>query len=257
MGGARWILQFVVGFPLVGCLQQSRAFPLDTTDPVDFTNPDALFPTSSIRFMSRAPRAVTRHAEHLWEEALVQVSEGWLTAPEPMDQNRRFQEHPLGQCNIAFRLGVEQADKLRGCDDLKDSLNNTACAVRTPITLPGWDHIAAATRILAGCKCAWSFGKVDHKAAYKALPIKPGDAKYAIIALWGPKRKIWCGFRTRTQLFGSAAAVLHYNSLSRIIASLSSFAYSISPHWDISMISGSLFALLLTKRKRWKRFPNV
>ena len=47
-----------------------------------------------------------------------------------------------------------------------------------------------------------------------------GDARYAIIALWAPAEKIWVGFRSRTQLFGSIAAVLRYNCLSRIIASL-------------------------------------
>ena len=102
---------------------------------------------------------------------------------------------------------------------MKDSLTNTACAIRTPIPLPGWGHIAAATRILADNRCSWSFGKVDHKAAYNDLPIKPEDSSYAAIALWGPRRLIWCGCRSRTQLFGSTAAVLRYNALSRIIAS--------------------------------------
>ena len=220
MGGTRWILQFIVGFPLTGRLHQSRAFPLDTDSPELFANPELLLPPNASRFRARSIRPCSRHAETLWAEAMSQVHEGWLNPPEVLDSDGNFLGHSGERCINAFRFGVQQSDKLRGCDDLKDSLTNTACTVRSPITLPGWDHIAASSRILAGQHTAWSFGKVDRKSAYKALPIRPLDAKYAAITLWGPTRKVWCGFRTRTQLFGSTAAVLHYNALSRIIASL-------------------------------------
>ena len=199
VGGTKWILQFAVGFPLTGCLRQSRAFPTDTQAPFDHVGTSTLFASSPGRFKIRDPRAISRHADQLWGEALKQVQEGWLTPPDPLNHNGHFLEHPREECNIAFRLGVEQTDKLRGCDDLKGSLTNTDCTIRTPIALPGWDHIASDTRILADRRCSWSFGKVDHKAAYKALPIRPDDSRYAVIALWGPKRLIWCGCRTRAQ----------------------------------------------------------
>ena len=156
----------------------------------------------------------------MWKEAMDQVQAVWLSPHEARDANGQFPERSDADCNLSCSFGVVQADKMRGFDDLRDSLANLACAVHTPITLPGWDHIAAATRILAENCRAWSFGKVDHRAAYMALPVTPTDAKYAVITLWCPVKKIRCGFRPRTQLFGSIDAVLHYSRLSRIIASL-------------------------------------
>ena len=115
---------------------------------------------------------------------------------------------------------MSQSGKLRGCGDFKDAFTNKCCHINTPITLPGWDHIASAARILSTKHNAWAFGKIDHEAAYKALPLRPADTRHAVIAIWGPNTKAWFGFRPRTLLFGSTAAVLHYNCLSRIIASL-------------------------------------
>ena len=123
MGGSKWILQFVVGFPLIGCLYQTRTFPTDDDAPFTFVDPDTLFASSPHRFKARAPRAVSRHAEQLWAEALKQVDEGWLTPPEPLGDNGHFLDHPREECNIAFRLGVEQIDKLRACADLRHSLS--------------------------------------------------------------------------------------------------------------------------------------
>ena len=62
--------------------------------------------------------------------------------------------------------------------------------------------------------------KADHKAAYKQLPIDPADQETAIIALRHPSNSRWYGFVTRALIFGSVAAVLHYNVFSRIIVAL-------------------------------------
>ena len=220
MGGRKWVTQFATGFPMTGCLSQMGVFPLDPDTPTTYTDPKTLFSSNRTRFMSRSLNAVSKKSQCLWDEALEQVNKGWLWPPEPLSPEGAFIARPEEECNIAFRFGVQQSDKLRGCDDLRDSLTNTACVVRTPITLPGWDHIAASARILNTTLCEWSFGKVDHKSAYKALPLRAEDSNYAVIALWNPLAKAWYGSKSRTQLFGSTAAVLHYNCFSRIIASL-------------------------------------
>lgn len=160
-----------------------RIFPLGTDAPTTFTDPRTLFATNKIRFRARAPKAVSKHALTLWGESMEQVREGWLSAPEPLSPDGLFAHKPEEDCNIAFRFGVEQAGKLRGCGDLRDSLTNTACTIRTPITLPGWGHIAAASRILNTTQCDGSFGKVDHRSAYKAVPLRQEDSDFAIIAL--------------------------------------------------------------------------
>ena len=140
--------------------------------------------------------------------------------PEPLNSDGEFRDNPTERCNLAFRFGVSQSDKLRGRDDFRDSLTNQACRINTPITLPGWDHIDSAAKILSAKQVAWSFGEIDHKDAYKSLPLRPGDSKYAVIALRDPTKGGWFGFRPKTQLFGPTAAVLHYNYLSRLMTSL-------------------------------------
>ena len=62
--------------------------------------------------------------------------------------------------------------------------------------------------------------KADHADAYKQLPVTTKDELAAVVTLKDLVDGKWCGFIPRTQLFGSTAAVLHYNCLSRVIASL-------------------------------------
>ena len=218
--GTDWLMQFVVGFPITGILSQRHVFPVEMGEQTAITDPNSLHLSKTSRFKARAPRAQSRHSQVLWDEALEQVAKGWLEKPLPLDNNGNFRDNPTDPINIAFRFGVSQSDKLRGCDDFKDALTNKCCYISTPITLPGWDHIAAATRVLSTCQTAWAFGKIDHEAAYKALPLRPADARHAVLAIWDPLSRLWYGFKPKTLLFGSTAAVLHYNCLSRIIASI-------------------------------------
>ena len=220
MNGTKWDVQFAIGFPIAGRLIQSRDFPLGESITADFVGPSTLFEPNTARFRARAPRAVSKHAETLWAEALQQVMGGWLAPPEAFNAEGGFAASPQDPCNLAFRFGVSRTDKLRGCGDLCDSLTNTACTIRTPITLHGWGHIAAASRILAENRCPWLFGKVDHRSAWKAAPICMGDDRFDVIALWNPADAAWYGFRTRSLLFGSTAAALRNNFLSRIIDSV-------------------------------------
>ena len=62
---------------------------------------------------------------------MAQVGEGWICEPEPLDPNGEFRDMPYSRCNIDFRFGAGQSDKLRGCDDFRDSLINTACHIGT------------------------------------------------------------------------------------------------------------------------------
>ena len=220
IGGTNWLMQFIKGFPISGKLCQRGVFPMDTSATPELVDPESLFETKTARFRARAPKATSRFSQQLWDEASAQVKQGWLHPPEPLNSEGNFTNNLSERFNVAFRFGVSQADKLRGCDDFKDSLTNKTCIVQSPITLPGWDHIAAAARTLSASEQSWAFGKIDHRDAYKSLPLRPSESNYAIIALYQPESRRWFGFRPKTQLFGSTAAVLHYNCLSRIIASL-------------------------------------
>ena len=216
------MMQFVMGLPITGTLGKEGVFPASGENPQEPLNAEQLFKSKSDRFRARSPRAAnSRSSQELWCEALTQVEKGWLEHPRPLSDNGDFADPPSEETNTAFRHGANQSGKLRGCCDFEDSLTNRRCRVTTPITLPGWGHITSASRILSTKQCAWAFGKSDHEAAYKALPLLPADARHAAIALWGPNTRARFGFKPKTLLFGSTAAVLHYNCLSRLIASLS------------------------------------
>ena len=97
---------------------------------------------------------------------------GWKSPP-PLDASGRPADLPAGGQNIAFRFGVEQADKLRACDDLNHILTNAACRVRPPIKLVSWGHASQLCRTFACDGGEWDLFKADHEAAYKQLPLDP------------------------------------------------------------------------------------
>ena len=122
--------------------------------------------------------------------------------------------------NYAFRLGVSRGIKLRARDDLKHPLTNLSCAVRTPIKLSSWGHLAEICRRVAPASQDWRFSKADHESAYKQLPLQGDHSCLAEATIRNPDDGLRYGFRSRTILFGAAAAVLRYNAFSRIVAEI-------------------------------------
>ena len=219
MGGARWLENYIKGFPITGTICQSGVFPLtlkpDNPDPLDI---QTLLEDSIGRFKSRSSRRPP-HSQILWKEALAQVESGWLEQPRPLDSSGRFEDSPALPLVNAFRFAVVQGEKIRACDDLKASLTNRACKVITPISLPSWEHLAQACILLSDSRHEWSLGKGDESDAYKKQPLRSSDAILAVTTLMGPDGR-WYGFVPRSQIFGSTASVVHYNSFSRLLASL-------------------------------------
>ena len=215
VGGQKWIHQFALGFPITGTLSQLKAFERGKDlPPVVMTS--QLFRSAPERFRERAAKSGMANAQQLWDEASAQVSKGWLAPPQLLDRDGQLPGWQANSCNVAFRFGVKQDAKLRACDDLKHSLTNQCCQVRTPIQLVSWDHLAQLSKLCGDSHDEWHLFKADHVAAYKQLPIDPRDQCTAIVALRHPQSKKWYGFVTRTLVFVSVAAVLHYNILSGI-----------------------------------------
>ena len=145
---------------------------------------------------------------------------GWISDPVPLTASGRPIGPPGGNYNIVSRFGAEQADKLRACDDLKHGLTTKACRIKTPIKLVSRRHVSQLCRSYASDGRDWALFKADHEAAYKQLPLEIDDQAAAIIA---PRHLVsgkWFGFRPRTLMFGSVAAVLHYNIFRRLIAAV-------------------------------------
>ena len=220
MGGANWLAQFVFGFPIVGELAQEGVFPQTTKKLPPPITPDSLFTDATSRFIERSRHSASKNDAALWKEAVAQVERGWLGPPDRVTDQGRAARSPADAINLAFRFGVSQQDKLRACDDLRHSGTNAACLIRTPNSLPTWDHIAQMALKGAASQPNWSFFKEDHASAYKWLPLLPAHARFATIILRSPTDGLWYSFAPRALLFGSTASVLHYTCLSRIIASL-------------------------------------
>ena len=103
-------------------------------------------------------------------------------------------------------------DKIRAFDELEYGCVNIACAT--------WGHIDKICIDVAATPRERPFFKVGSKAEYKNLPLNQDPADACIVTLRNPVGGLWYGFRPRALLFGSVAAVLHYNFFSRVVGIL-------------------------------------
>ena len=124
--GSAWIRQFIFGFPLIGTLSQRFTFPLG---PKQQVSPSLLqrdlFSSARARFNERSAKAGSKNGKALWPEAKEQQPKGWLSDPFLLTFSSSS-ACTVGdwKLNIASRFGVEQGEKLRACDYLKNSLAN-------------------------------------------------------------------------------------------------------------------------------------
>ena len=222
VGGGEWIDQFFLGFPLVGTVSEEGVYPLKG-DPPPPIPVDLLLEGAPERCRKRMSSRCSPHDDQLWREALAQEKKGWLEGPFDISVDAVVTRGDSQfRCNPAFRFGVLQGEKLRAVDDLKQSYTNAAAQVLTPINLPTWDHFSSLIKLMT--KLAPSlplgFAKADHSDAYKQLPLRPDHRGLAAITLREPSSGRWRCFLPNTQVFGSTTAVLQYNCLSRVIATL-------------------------------------
>ena len=113
--------------------------------------------------------------------------------------------------------------ELRAVDDLQRSQANGAAAIQTLANLPTWGHFAAISRLFqdagaAGCLAMVEAGRRD---AHEQLPVCAERKMLAVVTLRNPKSGKTSGPGARTRQFGATAAVLHYNAVSRVMATLS------------------------------------
>ena len=124
------------------------------------------------------------------------------------------------ELNVAFRFGVEQGAELRARGELRYSMTNIDCVVRTPVKLVSWDHLAVISRLaVSGCR-DWRFFKANREAAYKQLPMGGDHAALAAISLRLPTKNARYGFLGGTLMFGAVSAVLRYNLFARLLCEL-------------------------------------
>ena len=202
--------QCATGFPITGKLSRNRVF--DFKQPKNpLVGQSHLFSSAESRFRERPAKSGTKNALLLLEETLRHVHRGWMCKPVPLAESGKPEGFPPNGFNVAFRFGVEQASKLRACDDLRHSLANQACLIATPIQLVSRAHLAQLCKRSCGDGRDWALFKADHEAAYKKLPLAQADQRKAVIVLRRPTSGKRPGFLSRALMFGATAAVLRYN----------------------------------------------
>ena len=221
MGGSGRLRQIIFGFKLTGTFSQKHTFP--TSDKLRGKRPldlRRIARSNDRRFRGRASKAGFKNADQLWRAAEELRRKGWLSSPIPLATPHQPFTLVGPDLNIAVRFGVEQADKLRACDDIRYSVVNLSCVAETPIKLSSLGHVAEMCRSVETSGRDWHFAKADHGAAYKQIPLDEGNSNLAVVDLRSPTNGRWYGFVIITLLFGAVAAVIHYNVFSRIISEL-------------------------------------
>ena len=127
--------------------------------------------------------------------------------PSPIDLEGSVSTYEKGSVNISSRFGVGHAGKLRAFDDLKRNEVNLFCTDWAPTKLPMWGHIAQMCLDVRLTKKDCGFFKPG-RAAYKQLPMMPGHADLATVAIRDPATSRLMAFRPNALLFGDTSDVL-------------------------------------------------
>ena len=217
MGGSLFAQQFNVGFTLVGDVSYPGVFdPAHDAGPPHI--PLEVFLGQGAKRWAEVGKVLQSSPEDesaIWHACIEEREKGWLTGPFQLDACATAGTVPV------CRFAVWQHGKLRPCDNFRRSAANDASSVRTPISLPTVDHLAFLLDTIQGVGARpCSIFKADHANAYRQLPLRPSEARFAHVVARNPSDGHVAVFIPRTLLFGSSTAVAHYNALSRAISSI-------------------------------------
>lgn len=218
-GGGRWMGQFSAGFPTTWLRSQKGAF--DVPHPPDTALDQAmLFEAAEARFRERSAKSGAENAPRLRTEALGKAEKVWLFPPVALAGSGCPDFFQPGCYNVAFRRGVDQAAKLRACDDLRRSLANSACSALTPAQLVSRGRMSQISHRRCGAGRDWALFKADNEASGKQLPLEPLGQARAEIAPNLPKSGRRFGCASRTLAYGATADALHCKVAARPVTSM-------------------------------------
>ena len=196
IGGSIWLQQFLFGFPLVGAPIQPHDSPTSSrqahTAPLD---PAHLHLSSCARFTERVKRPGFKNCSDLRAESYDPQRKGWRHDASPLTaEGGHSNTHTLylslslsdRSLNVEFRVGAEQAAKLRACDIIRHSMTNLACAALTPIKISAWGHLSEMCKMTKRASFDWHLFKSDRELAYKQLPLNLVHSSIAVSALRSP-----------------------------------------------------------------------
>ena len=206
------------GFSLTGDVPRSNVFP-SRLRPASFSA-DQL--KSGARHAARATLANMRSSgdaeidSFLHKEALEECGKHWLRGP--FSHAQLCSVVGTEDVIISRRFGVKQGQKIRGIDDLSESMVNSTVTSYEKAELHSIDENAALVKLVIECladdrsvnitledgavlngtlQAAWSITQArtwlgrtfDLKSAYRQLATDPSEAWAHIVAVWNPHKR--------------------------------------------------------------------
>ena len=225
--------------PLVGDLSGPGTWP-------DVPNPRAAATVADILAHDREGRAAflssvrpSNHDAALMKASLEDVRKGRMAGP--FASAAEVEAWLGGECAMSRRFGVQQADKLRECDDFTKRSAHVNAGARCLKKM----RLASVDTVLSVALALGTEGgempsdgihlwKGDHASAYRQVPILEAHQRLAVVVFCHPETGHHVFFVHHALPFGAVASVVGYNRISRAIAFLARkmFALPVVSYFD-------------------------
>ncbi|KAF4700829.1 hypothetical protein FOZ63_022314, partial [Perkinsus olseni] len=218
-GGVPLVGHLTVGGSLFPPAEHSRQPPLSLTE---------LSKRSLRKFagLQSHPPAPSRRGNWslLWDMAMQEVSSGRLLGPFDLSDLIAFSPTP----GATLRHVIITPSKTRPVDDYRRSFVNATTSVGHKVTLPDvstffsvfkqhWESLPSALRTHPPSLRVF---KVDHRDAYRQVPIWPEHRPLSNVVLWNDSLQKYQGFFHTVLPFGAVSSVTGYLRLSSLMTHL-------------------------------------
>ena len=190
-------------------------FPLSREEQDPLPEADALREHCAGRAGFLASVRPTEHDRALWASSVEDAAAGKLSGPLwSLDE---VVEQVGPDFFVSRRFPVVQGDKVRPCDDFLRSLVNRMAWCRKKLKLPSVDSFCQLASSWFAAGRSPTFWKVDHRAAYRQIPLREEDRKKAVVVFRDPVSSRLCFWIHNALPFGALGAVYGYNRAARAL----------------------------------------
>ena len=223
VGDTSYIDEFTQGFDIVGEVARSHVWApqhdqaLITVQELD----DRAWDIRRIIDRRVLRRAGGEHAQATMDDSMKDVKAGFAIGP--------YRSHDEVTAIVGTdrwigteRFSIEQKGKIRNIDSATASMVNPATAITEHLDIASTDgNVALLRRLFHDFPDVPISGWVlDEKSAYRWIPIKPSQRRYAVISTYDPASKSIVYFVMIGHPFGMRSAVYNYNRRSLLLNSI-------------------------------------
>ena len=191
------------GFRLTGWLEPSGLFGKLVTPPqISRDTLEALSPCLNAAAINRCERNSSDDmAKVLLDITIDELKRNWIVREVDLSGLEKGTV-------LSPRFIIQQGEKSRAIDDFTYSSINSTVGTSEKIILQGVDEIASLIKQIFASGVEDIVGRTyDMEAAYRQLPIPPGDRNKAVVCVYDPDRREVRGFEMATMPFGAIASV--------------------------------------------------